>query len=250
MSKRTRDTDLVDPHMQPWIRTLMQRVFELEHDVARLKLADSTRRRNGIQSWLRNPLCPRPAITFTAWFLSELPVLTQDLQKLDLYDVERAPLHSSSLINDLVSTMNKDLVEVMQDIIMTSDYFVATRPGGVLPICAFQGCKTMYVWDLRKRPQGQPEGQPGQGQPDQQEQPMWIPLNAEKWDAYCVKFQHRFRKALNANSSTTTDEQRNMEQMLERMRKINAFGETAKKNLLAWLRRQLEQKWLHSGAGS
>lgn len=226
-----------------WIRNLAQRVTELEREVARLKLADSTRRRNGIQSWLRNPLCPRPAITFSAWFLSELPVLTQDLQKLDLYDVERAPLHSSSLINDLVSTMNKDLVEVMQDIIMTSDYFrqFASATRGVLPICAFQGCKTMYVWDLSRRHQGQPDQDPDE------EQPMWIPLTLEKWDSYCVKFQHRFRKALTSNSSTD-DEQRNMEQMLERMRKINAFGETAKKNLLAWLRRQLEQKGIPSGA--
>lgn len=233
--KRTRHHD-----NDTWIRNLAQRVTELEHEVARLKLADSTRRRNGIQSWLRNPLCPRPAITFSAWFLSELPVTASDLQKLDLYDVERAPLYATSLVNDLVSTMNKDLVEVMQDIIMTSDYFrrpaSATRPG-VLPICAFAGCKTMYVWDLRKCIEGQP------GQPDQEEQPMWIPLTLEKWDAYCVKFQHRFRKALTSNSSTTTDdEQRNMEQMLERMRKINAFGETAKKNLLAWLRRKLESR--------
>lgn len=137
--KRARSDDAVG-----WMQALALRVSELEREVARLRLADSARRRNGVQSWLRNPLCPRPAITFTAWFLSELPVLTQDLQKLDMYDVERAPLHSSSLINDLVSTMNKDLVEVMQDIIMTSDYFrQAAR--GVLPICAFQGCKTMYV---------------------------------------------------------------------------------------------------------
>jgi hypothetical protein len=232
--KRTRHHDNDDT----WIRNLAQRVTELEHEVARLKLADSTRRRNGIQSWLRNPLCPRPAITFTAWFLSELPVLTQDLQKLDLYDVERAPLHSSSLINDLVSTMNKDLVEVMQDIIMTSDYFrQATR--GVLPICAFQGCKTMYVWDLH---------QPGLEKEEANQEPMWIPLTLEKWDAYCVKFQHRFRKALNNENCSLekdTEEQRNMEQMLERMRKINAFGETAKKNLLAWLRRQLESRIIY-----
>lgn len=115
--KRVRETDALEdlPSGQDqfkWIQALALRVGHLERDVARLRVSDGTRKRSGIQAWLRNPLCPRPTRTLSSW-LSEVCI---DMAQLD---------------------SDKGLVEIMQILFLD---------GGV-PMCAFAGCKTVYAWD-------------------------------------------------------------------------------------------------------
>lgn len=180
-----------------WIQALALRIGDLERQVQRLQHADSQRRRNNVLAWLRNPACPRPTMTATEWFGQVLNVGPQETEKLD----------------------QKPLVEVMQDV-MTSNLATA-------PLRAFVGTKTMYVWD-------KPEGV--EGEEEENVESMWMPLTANKWDAYLMKFQHRFRKVL--SQELLEEDQDLRDRQMTRMRQVNG----PVKNLQPWLKKQLETK--------
>jgi hypothetical protein len=108
-----------------WIQALALRIGELERQVQRLQHADSTRRRNNVLAWLRNPACPRPTVTATEWFNQVLNVGPGELEKLD----------------------EKPLVEVMQDVMSSA---LQSGSASATPLCAFAGTKTMYVWDKKE----------------------------------------------------------------------------------------------------
>jgi hypothetical protein len=110
---------------------------------------------------------------------------------------------------------HQDLVEVMQDV-MTSALATA-------PLRSFVGTKTMYVWD---KP---PEGGGGENV-----ESMWMPLTANNWDAYLMKFQHRFRKVLSQELLEEDEDLR--DRQMSRMRKVNG----PVKNLQPWLKKRLE----------
>jgi hypothetical protein len=209
--KRVRETDALEdlPSGQDqfkWIQALALRVGDLERNVARLTVSDGTRKRSGIQAWLRNPLCPRPSVTLSSW-LSEVWI---DIAQLD---------------------GDKDLVEIMQ--MMFLDALGSGSGSGSLPLCAFAGCKTVYAWD--KVETGEGEGEEGGGK-------TWIVVTGKRWDGYFARLQHRFRKALQCNDENCCNEAQR-EGWLLRMRKVNDGGGGRRPaDLLAWLRKQLESK--------
>jgi len=203
--KRIRETDAFEdlPSGQDqfkWIQALAVRIGALERDVARLRASDGTRKRNGIQAWLRNPLCPRPSMTLTEWFDHHLPPL--DVGELD--------------------DVHKNLVHVMQII-----FAEAFRGGSTVdrpPLCAFQGCKTLYAWMKTD---------------DDERQATWIALTGARWDIFFAKFQHRIRKQLQW-SNKEEEEEDTREIWMQRLRKVNDVGATQKTAMYAWLRKQLE----------
>ena len=109
---------------------------------------------------------------------------------------------------------HKDLTEVIKEVMTTA--LDTARP----PLCAFAGTKTMYVWDKKT----------------EEEESMWVPLTVERWDAYLIQLQHRFRRALSQQLSEDDEELR--ERQMRRIRQVNG----SVKKLQPWLKEMLETR--------
>jgi len=222
--KRERDdTDAWDQANQlTRQQCLATRVEELERDVSDLRQRDALRRRQGIASWLKHPMCPRPSVTFGGWIATALQVET--------WHVERLDAHS--------------LVEVFQDMLENA---LLLRGGSseVLPMCAFAAAassaeRPMFVWDWEDTERAAAQGF----------QPIWLNLTVVRWDCFFAQLQHQFRKVLSGMMVKDVDgccrqalDQDLRDRLWERMRYINfSVRDADKKTLRRWLGKQLEKR--------